>query len=266
MWGSSVLSRDIGHPSSAPVRWHLVGPPTVKTVTERNGFVVFAIAVTENFRLRSILCPIAFLLIRHAMQLPSHTTDEATSPSLLLAVRDGRSDAWHRLVRIYGPLLVRWCRRCGLQESDAFDVSQEILIGVNQSLERFEHRSPQDGQSGSFRGWLWSITRNKIADHHRRRGGKEFASGGTAALQQFLAVPDDSPETTDDIADLHLRALEELKLSFNETTWTAFWRVVVEGDSAKDVAEDLGVSVWAIYKAKTRILSKLKEEFGEEFL
>lgn len=200
------------------------------------------------------------------MQSPSHTTDEATSPTLLLAVRGGESGAWHRLVRIYGPLLVRWCRRCGLQESDALDVSQEILLGVSQSLERFEHRSAESDRPGSFRGWLWSITRHKIADHHRRPGGKEFASGGTGALQHILAVPDHSPETSEDIADLHLRALKELRLSFNEATWTAFWRVVVEGDAAKDVAEDLNVSVWAIYKAKTRILSKLKEEFGEEFL
>ena len=164
---------------------------------------------------------------------------------------------------IYGPLVVRWGRRCGLQESDAFDVGQEVLIGVSQSLVRFEHRG--DRAPGSFRAWLWSITKHKVADLHRRHCGKESGGGGTEALQTILALPDESPETSEDIADLHLRALEELRLSFGETTWTAFWRVAVEGDQAKDVAEDLGVSVWAIYKAKTRILAKLKQEFGDEF-
>lgn len=193
------------------------------------------------------------------------TDDDATSPTLLIAVRGGDSDAWHRLVRIYGPLLVQWCRRCGLQDSDSLDISQDVLVGVTQSLDRFEHRCGEGSAAGSFRGWLWSITRNKIADHHRRGSGKARGGGGTEALNTVLSLPDQSPESTGDIADLHLRALSELKLSFNESTWTAFWRVVVEGDAVKDVAEDMGISVWAIYKAKTRILAKLQEEFGEEF-
>jgi len=197
-----------------------------------------------------------------ANDVPSQ--DDATSPTLLMSIRNGDSEAWHRLVRIYGPLLVRWCSRCGLQESDAFDVSQNILLGLERSLERFEHRNQGQG-GGSFRAWLWAMTRNKIADYQRETLGKARGGGGTKSLQQILELPDESPETTEDITDLHLRALQELKLSFGETTWTAFWRVVVEGDAAKDVAEDLGLSVWAIYKARTRILAKLQEEFGEEF-
>ncbi|MEM9643677.1 MAG: sigma-70 family RNA polymerase sigma factor [Planctomycetota bacterium] len=223
---------------------------------------------------------------RNPMHETSFPNEETTSPTLLVAVRAGDTAAWHRLVRIYGPLLVSWCRRCGLQESDAFDVSQDVLVGLNQSLDRFEHRiatpekenkrsripvagaqdrQPNHEARGSFRGWLWTITRNKIADHRRGQFGKASGSGGTGALQQLLSLPDDSPESTDDIADLHLRALAELKLDFGESTWTAFWRVVVEGDAAKDVGEDLGISVWAVYKAKSRILAKLQEEFGEEF-
>ncbi len=199
------------------------------------------------------------------MQQPSLTTDDATSPTLLIAVRRGDTEAWHRLVRIYGPLLVSWCRRCGLQESDAFDVSQDVLVGINQTISRFEHRCGEDSAAGSFRGWMWLITRNKIADHHRCQSGKAKAGGGTGALQQMMALPDNSPETSEDVTDLHLRALQELKLSFAETTWTAFWRVAVDGDAAKDVAEVLGISVWAVYKAKSRILTKLQEQFGEEF-
>ncbi|TWU51856.1 RNA polymerase sigma factor [Rubripirellula reticaptiva] len=202
--------------------------------------------------------------MHQTLMLSPHPTDnDTTSPTLLFAIREGNAVAWQRLVRIYGPLVVGWCRRCGLQESDAFDVSQEVLLGVSESLDRFELRPIQTPGTGSFRGWLWTITRNKIADHQRRTAGKAQAGGGTGALQQILSLPDQSPETTEDVADLHLRLLGELKLSFNETTWTAFWRVAVEGDAAKDVADDLGISVWAIYKAKSRILAKLREHFGE---
>lgn len=200
---------------------------------------------------------------------------EVTSPTLLLAVRAGDDQAWQRLVRLYGPLLVRWCERCGLQESDAFDVSQEVLVALAQSLHRFEHRNAVGAtesenassthQGGSFRAWMWSIARNKIADHHRRLAGKPTAGGGTEALQYLLSLPDQSPETIVDVTDLHLRALNELRLSFTQQTWTAFWRVVVEKDAAKDVAEDLGITVWAVYKAKSRILARLQQEFGEAF-
>lgn len=191
--------------------------------------------------------------------------DDATSPTLLVAIRAGDSDAWHRLVCIYGPLLVQWCRRCGLQESDAFDVSQEVLVGVNQTLDGFKHVQRDVGSGGSFRAWLWTITRNKIADHCRKRAGKSDGKGGTESLQALMQIPDESPECTEDIADLHLRALEQMKLDYSETSWTAFWRVAVEGDAAKDVAEDMGISVWAIYKTKSRVLAKLREQLGEEF-
>jgi RNA polymerase sigma-70 factor (ECF subfamily) len=188
-----------------------------------------------------------------------------TSPTLLVALRSGDQEAWRQLVRIYGPLVVSWCRRCGLQESDALDVSQEVLVGVDQSLGRFEHRSRPGGASGSFRGWLWTVTRNKLADFHRRNSRHPLAGGGTDALACILAIPDSAPHQADDIADLHFRVLQELKLEFDHRTWEAFWRVVVEKDAPKDVAEDLGVTVWAIYKLRTRILAKLKARFSEEF-
>lgn len=187
-------------------------------------------------------------------------SDEPTSPTLVVALRNGESDAWHRLVRVYGPLVVRWCERCGLQPSDAMDVSQDVLLGVDRSLKGFTHST----ENGSFRGWLWTITRNKIADFRQHSHGKPIACGGTGALSLLHALPDQSPESREDIADMHLRALDGLRLSFGETTWLAFWRVVVEGDHAKDVAEDLGISVWAVYKARTRILAKLKAELGED--
>ncbi len=184
--------------------------------------------------------------------------DQPTSPTLIVSVRDGDDAAWRRLVKIYGPLVFRWCQRCGLQESDAFDASQEVLMGVNRSLEKFEHQAC----GGSFRAWLWTITRNKVANFRDQSSNEPKAGGGTQALQAIESLPDKSPETSEDIAELHLRALEGLKLTFTTQTWTAFWRVAVEGDAAADVAEDLGITVWAVYKARSRILLKLKEELG----
>lgn len=193
--------------------------------------------------------------------------DTPTSPTLLTSIANGEQPAWERFVRIYAPLILRWCERSGLQSSDAQDVTQNVLFSVNDSIEKFERR-PHDG---SFRAWLWGLCRHKIADARRGRPGDETVIGGTDAVKFFTSVPDvarlpsEPPETEDDIADLHLRVLTELKLSFSEDVWTAFWRSTIDGDAPKDIAEDLGTSVWAVYKAKARVLARLKADFGEEF-
>ncbi len=188
------------------------------------------------------------------------TTDNLTSPTLILSLQNGDDDgAWQRVVRIYEPLIFSWCRHCGLQQSDAADISQDVLADLTKSIDSFS----RDGEGSSFRGWLWRITRNKIADHFRRWSKTPSGSGGTGALHLIEQLPDESPETAEDVCDLHLRALEGLQCKFNESTWTAFWRVVVEGDAAKDVAEDIGMTVWAVYKAKTRVMAKLRAELGD---
>lgn len=161
------------------------------------------------------------------------------------------------MVRLYQPLIVRWCQRCGLQDSDAADISQEVLASLPTSIRTFSHEKDH----ATFRGWLWTITRNKIADHCRRCP-ETPARGGTAALTLIERLPDERPESEDDVTDLHLRALAGLQCQFKPTTWTAFWRVVVEGDAASDVAEDLQITVWAVYKARTRVLTKLRAELG----
>lgn len=194
------------------------------------------------------------------MQSIDEALENLTSPTLIMALKDSDSgsEAWPRLVTLYGPLIYRWCQRSGVQEADASDISQEVMGDVLRAIDTYSH----EGDAATFRGWLWTITRNKISLYFRRWAKSPAAPGGTDALQLIEQLPDERPETKEDIADLHLRALETLRINFNETTWTAFWRVVVEKDDAKDVAEDLGVSVWTVYKAKTRVLAKLRAELG----
>ncbi len=185
--------------------------------------------------------------------------ENLTSPTLIVSLKNGDDEtAWGRLDRIYGPLIYQWCVRCGLQESDAADVSQDVLSDLTKAIQRF----CPDGDGATFRGWLWTITRNKVADHCRRWSDTPVATGGTNALNLIEQLPDERPETAEDVADLHLRVLEGLRSSFQLTTWTAFWRVTVEGDAAKDVADDLGISVWAVYKARTRVMTRLRAELG----
>ena len=101
--------------------------------------------------------------------------EPSTSASLLQSARRGDADGWRRLAQIYGPIIYGWARRCGCQSADAADVMQDTLTSMTTALSRFDHNQPDS----TFRGWLWTITRNKIRDRARR--SDELAAGGTEA-------------------------------------------------------------------------------------
>lgn len=191
----------------------------------------------------------------------SSNSSSSTSLSLLSRVRASEPAAWERLARLYGPLVYRWARQAGLQPQDAADVIQEVFHSVTTSIGKFEQRA----NNGGFRGWLWTIARNKIRDHFRNLKGKAQATGGTAGLDQIYQLPESAPAATSEsgsieICSLRQRAMTLVKGDFEEQTWQAFWRTAVEGDTPADVAADIGISVWAVYKARSRVLGRLRQE------
>lgn len=186
----------------------------------------------------------------------------STSTGLLARLRAQDRDGWSRLAKLYGPLVYRWSRRRGLSSEDAADVVQEVFRAVAGSIQDF-----QAGPTGSFRGWLWTITRNKILDRHRRNQRQPEAVGGTDALQRLLQIPeslDESEAGSNSNGNLVRRALALIRPDFTDASWQAFWRVVMEDQSAADVARNLGISVNAVYIAKSRVLHRLRKELGEE--
>lgn len=183
-----------------------------------------------------------------------------TSSSLLDRVRAHDDEAWRRFVRLYSPLVYSWAKRCGLRNQDAADVLQEVFHAVARNIGQF-HRNP----TGSFRGWLWSVTRNKVRDHFRACGA--VAVGGSEMQQRLGEVPEDEPDEWSRSGDcnrtgLVARAAELIRDDFEPHTWQAFWRLAVEGHAARDIAADLGMSIDAVYQAKARVLRRLREELG----
>lgn len=181
-----------------------------------------------------------------------------TSVSLLERLRqpDNPRD-WDRLVEIYTPLLLTWARRAGLQDADASDLTQDVFAHLHRKLPEFQY-----DPSRSFRAWLRTVTLNLW----RARQRKASARNPPAALDK---LPE--PELPDPAADFweadfnrHLakRAMEIMKGEFQENTWKAFWEVVVMERSPEDVAKELGMSTGAIYAARHRVKTRLKEELA----
>jgi RNA polymerase sigma-70 factor (ECF subfamily) len=190
----------------------------------------------------------------------------SVSSTLLDQLRARRPEAWQRLVGLYGPVIYRWCRQSSLTAEDAADVVQDVLSAVMVHLPGFRRDRPQD----SFSGWLATITRNKVREHYRRRSGKALARGGSTAQRQLAEMPEPPEPAEESIqpdaesaACLSRQVLETIRAEFEVRTWDAFWRVSVGGQSPASVAADLGISVAAVYKAKSRVLGRFRQALSE---
>ncbi len=168
------------------------------------------------------------------------------------------------MVSLYRPLICHWCIRAGVRQDHVEDVAQEVFGVAAASIEKFRRERPGD----SFRGWLRGITRNFTLVYFRRQNAQPQAIGGSDAFQRLHEVADtegaaEEDDSPTELEGLHRRALELVRGQVEERTWQAFWLTTVEGKSPADVAPILGVSPTTVRTAKSRVLRRLKEQFGE---
>ena len=191
------------------------------------------------------------------------TRSPETSDSLLLSVRDTDDRAaWDQFVAIYRPMVYRIGRRAGLQDSDAEDLAQRVMISVAGAIPDWE----KDPHKGGFRGWLNRIARNALISMLRSRKLNDVhgAIGKGGLPMQLL-----SPEAPDDEIDRIIRqehhrsrlrwAAEQVRHEFTQPTWRAFWLTTLGEVSVPDAAKQLQISVGSVYAAHSRIMRKLQE-------
>jgi RNA polymerase sigma-70 factor (ECF subfamily) len=184
-----------------------------------------------------------------------------TRQSLLLRAQTGETNAWKDLTDLYRPLILGWLNRQGVPPRDLEDLSQEVLLSVVKNLPAFQH----SGQRGAFRSWLRTIVCSRTADYWRANDEDTQAQGGsgaTAALQQ-IADPDSAlnrqwDEEHDRYVVRCLLALVDEE--FEPVTLQAFRRVALDGVSGAEAAQELGLSVGAVYMAKSRVLARIRQE------
>ena len=185
-----------------------------------------------------------------------------TRPSLLVRLRDPRDAlAWSQFVEIYAPLVYGFARKHGLQDADAADVTQDVLRAVSMAAKKLDY----DPQRGSFRGWLFTVVRNRLRDFWQVQGRQGIASGDSDATKRFDELParEEDQEAAWEQAyerQLFTWAADQVRRSFQDATWQAFWQTAVEGKSGKEVAKKLGISVAAVYLAKGRVMAKLRAQ------
>lgn len=173
--------------------------------------------------------------------------------------RSPDDESWERLVSLYSPLLRSWLRRYDVQDSDADDLVQDVLMVVMKELPSFRHNK----QPGAFRTWLRRIVVNRLRNFWRARGREAKGSGDTQVMQRINELEDERSQMSrvwDREHDQHLtrRLLDDIEPRFAENTRRAFRLLVLDGASADNVAAELGMSLNAVFTAKSRVLRELR--------
>jgi RNA polymerase sigma-70 factor (ECF subfamily) len=184
-----------------------------------------------------------------------------TRRSLLIRVQAGEENAWKDLTDLYRPLILGWLHRQGVPAGDLEDLSQEVLLSVVKQLPGFEH----SGNPGAFRSWLRTIVCRRTTDYWRAAVASTPASGGsvaTAALEQIEAPDSELNRHWDEEHDRYVLGclLDLVQAEFEPATLGAFRRLALEGARGEEVAAELGMSVGAVYVAKSRVLRRIRRE------
>ncbi len=193
------------------------------------------------------------------------TNPGSTDSGLLEGIRSRDDAAWTRFAEEYAPLIYVWCRKCDLQSADALDVSQQVFQAVSRSITTFT----RSDSAGSFRGWLFVVTRNLIRNHLARTLRGPQPQGGTSIQLRLLEEPESIDEES--LSDAPTSAgnssiqsiLDSARAGFEERTRKCFWLVAMLGQSAVEVAARLGMKPSAVRQAKYRIEQRLRRDLED---
>lgn len=175
----------------------------------------------------------------------------------LRQIKTGDHSAWERLSRVYRKLVIWWCLRGDVPRNDAEDLAQEVFVSVQGGIKNYRH--------DSFRGWLWTITRARIADYWRAHAKRPAVAGGNSIDDILEQVEADSGRQVDELDQATKVLFDEIisvvKAEFNDTHWRAFWLRVVESRPAAEVAEELQITRTVVHNATSRIRRRINDVF-----
>ena len=186
-----------------------------------------------------------------------------TRVTLLARLRQDPTDqgAWDDFVERYGRHIYQWCRQWKLQDADAEDLTQNILMKLTQKLRAFAY-----DPSRSFRGWLKTVAYNAWRDFEDGRRARPTAGDGRVQeLLLTLKAREDLAQRLEEAFDLELleTAKVRVRLRVAPHTWEAFRLAALEGLPVAEVAARVDLQVAMVYVAKSKVQKMLQEEIGK---
>jgi len=185
--------------------------------------------------------------------------DSWTSASLILRVGRSPTDeaAWAEFVDRYGPKVLGWSRGWGLQQADAEDVTQAVMVKLSRQMGRFAY----DDGKGSFRGWLQTLARNAWRDwasQRARAGGRPIGDAALASVEAREDFVRRLEETFD--LEVLVEAVHRVRERVADKTWEAYKLAAIEDRPAAEVAARLQMTVVNVFKAKSNVLRRVRDE------
>ena len=188
-------------------------------------------------------------------------SNSITSLTLLGRLRDNPDDdaSWREFVDRYGGMIQRWCRGWGLQEADALDVTQNVLLKIAKQMRRFEYRS-----GGRFRGWLRTVAYHAWCDYLNSQRNATSGSGADAVakLLNSIEARDDFLRNVEEECDRNVLddAMAVVRQRVEPHTWKAFVGMAIDDKSGPELAKELGMKAGTVYVAKSRVQKMLHDE------
>jgi RNA polymerase sigma-70 factor (ECF subfamily) len=186
--------------------------------------------------------------------------ESQTSATLLARLRNVPADqaAWARFTDRYGPKIYAWCHQWGLQQADAEDVTQNVLLRLAEKMRAFEYDPAK-----SFRAWLKTVARHTWSDYWSARKAV-VAAGGSQALEALHTVEarEDLVRRLDDEFDRELleEAMSRVRTRVTPRTWEAFERTAFQGQSGAEAAKALDMKVATVFVARSKVQKMIQEE------
>jgi len=186
-------------------------------------------------------------------------------------------ESWKEFFDTYWKMLYSVARRSGLNEAEAQDIVQEVLVAVAKKMPNFHY----DPVIGSFKSWLMLIIRRRIIDYFRKRGrhphGQAPDSGtpgpiahhapdsatGTGTMER---IPDPEGEQIPRIYEeewqhhIFEAALQRVKQLVDYEEFQVFDCYAMKGWPPEQVAKTLNVTMSFVYNAKYRLTKLIKAE------
>jgi RNA polymerase sigma-70 factor (ECF subfamily) len=183
-----------------------------------------------------------------------------TSLTLMMRLQQESSDSplWDQFVERYRPMIRAWCLKWHLQESDADDVVQDVLVKLLAAIQKFKYDPAR-----SFRAWLKTVTQNALCDFVAAR---KKAPAPIAASIELLSESDDArsdlEQRLEDAYDSELLelAIERVKQRVKPATFEAFQLTVIEGSSGASAAQRLQIPVAHVFVNKHRVQKMIQDE------
>jgi RNA polymerase sigma-70 factor (ECF subfamily) len=179
----------------------------------------------------------------------------------LVRLRDPQDEqAWTEFVEIYDPLIYRLARQRGFQDADALELVQDVFLAVGSAIDRWD----PDPCRGRFRNWLFRIARNLMVNLLVAQRRRPQGTGRTEIRRLLEQQP--APDGNDSaVFDQEYKrrlfhwAADRIRADLQDTTWQAFWLTTVVGKEAREVALQLGLTVGAVYKSRSRVMVRLRK-------